>query len=166
MFIGVTEQLSDGNFISFITISLNASSENFGILISLKFALGISKEITDSYASLKLSFKSIDIKSISLKLGVLTTMLEIHGVFKELIEYDINGSSTSANVTRLTDQLPANFIITSVTLQEGSGSVINLTTDDYNLSGSNLFTMPTAVGEQVFVPANSTTVITINGYFS
>ena len=78
----------------------------------------------------------------------------------------INGSSTSANVTSLTDQLPANFVITSVTLQEGSGSIITLTGDDYDLNATNLFTMPTATGEQIFVPANSTTVITINGYFS
>ena len=78
----------------------------------------------------------------------------------------INGSSTSATVTSLTDQLPSNFVITSVVLQEGNGSIIPLTTEDYNLNGTNFFSMPTSTGQTITVQANSTTIIIINGYFS
>ena len=77
-----------------------------------------------------------------------------------------NSNSMVANVSNITDQLPANFNLTSVKLQIGSGSQTTLPSSSYTLSGSNLFVVPSATGPVITVPANGTTVLSITGYFS
>ena len=78
----------------------------------------------------------------------------------------INSTGSSVSVPSVTDQLPTNFVITAITLQIGNGTIITLSSDDYTVSATNLLTLPTTSGPTVTVPANSTTIITINGYFS
>ena len=78
----------------------------------------------------------------------------------------INGSSSSVNVPSVTDQLPANFVVTSINLQVGNGSIVTLDQDDYTLSQTNLLTLPTTSGQAISVPAGQSTIITLNGYFS
>lgn len=77
-----------------------------------------------------------------------------------------NGSSDTATVSSLTDQLPSNFVLTSVTYRIGSGSTTTLSSSDYTLSSGNLLTIPSSTGTSFTVPANSSTLITLNGYFS
>lgn len=76
-----------------------------------------------------------------------------------------NNGAVSATAISTTDQLPPNFVVTSIELREGSGSTITLDATDYNLNGTNLLTVPSAFGPEVTIPAGATTVITINGYF-
>ena len=76
-----------------------------------------------------------------------------------------NNSGTMATALSTTDQLPANFNLTSVQLRIGSGANVTLNATDYELSSSNLLTIPSASGPIVTIPAGGTSVITINGYF-
>ena len=77
-----------------------------------------------------------------------------------------NTSSTLARIPSVTDQLPSNFTLTSVSLKTGSGSTTTLNPSDYTLSGSNLLTIPSTATPLVNVPGNSSRVITITGYLS
>lgn len=76
-----------------------------------------------------------------------------------------NNSETEATALSTTDQLPSNFVLTSVQLRVGSGANITLNATDYTLDASNLLTVPSASGPTVTIPAGGTSVITINGYF-
>ena len=76
-----------------------------------------------------------------------------------------NNNTANATAIETTDQLPANFVITSITLKIGAGSTITLLGTDYTLSGTNLLTIPSASGPLVSVPSENETIITINGYF-
>ena len=76
-----------------------------------------------------------------------------------------NNSNVSATALSLVDELPSNFVITSVTLKIGSGATTTLSATDYNISGSTI-TIPSASGPTITVPAGGTTVVTINGYFN
>ena len=76
-----------------------------------------------------------------------------------------NNNGTAATALSTTDQLPANFVVTSVQLRIGTGANITLNATDYELSSSNLLTIPSASGPDVTIPAGGTSVITINGYF-
>lgn len=77
-----------------------------------------------------------------------------------------NTTSTIARIQSITDQLPSNYVLTSVTLTTGSDSPVMLSSTDYTLSGSNLLTIPSSTGPAVNVPASSTTVVTLTGYFN
>lgn len=76
-----------------------------------------------------------------------------------------NGTDTNATATETIDDLPDNFVLTSVELKIGSNPVQTLNATDYELSGDNVFTLPSLTGPIVTVPAGSVTVVTINGYF-
>ena len=76
-----------------------------------------------------------------------------------------NNNSVSATIPSITDELPAGFIITSVTLKIGSGMTTTLNATDYNVSGTTI-TIPSASGPNITVPAGGATVVTINGYFN
>ena len=77
-----------------------------------------------------------------------------------------NNSTEEATALSTTDQLPANFVVTGVSLKIGSGATIQLDATDYTISASNLLTIPSSSGPIITVPAGGTTVITISGYFS
>ena len=77
-----------------------------------------------------------------------------------------NNSDTDAVAISTTDQLPSNFVVTSVSLRIGSGSTMILDGTDYTLSSSNLLPIPSLTGPIVSVPAGGASVITISGYFS
>lgn len=77
-----------------------------------------------------------------------------------------NSSGTQATIQNVTDQLPSNFVLTSVSLQIGTGSNTQLSSSDYTLTGGNLFTLPSGSGPSITVPAGGTTVVTLTGYFN
>lgn len=76
-----------------------------------------------------------------------------------------NNSSESATALSTTDQLPSNFVVTSVMLKIGNGPNVTLNSTDYEISSTNLLQVPSLSGPVVTIPANGTSVITINGYF-
>lgn len=76
-----------------------------------------------------------------------------------------NGTDTNATATETIDNLPDNFVLTSVELQIGSNPTKTLNGTDYEISSGNVLTIPSLTGPIVTVPANSVTVITVNGYF-
>ena len=77
-----------------------------------------------------------------------------------------NSSNETATLSNIQDQLPEGFVITSVSLQTGSGVVRILDPSDYTVSPANEFNTPTATGQTITVPANGTSTLTIYGYFS
>lgn len=77
-----------------------------------------------------------------------------------------NAGSTEASVANITDNLPSNFVVTSVTLKIGSGAETTLSSSDYTLSGSNTLIIPSSSGPTVTVPASSSTIVGISGHFA
>ena len=76
-----------------------------------------------------------------------------------------NNTDTSATVLNITDNLPSNYNLSSISLRIGNGSTNVLDATDYNISASNVLSMPSASGPIVTVPANSSTLVTLTGYF-
>lgn len=77
-----------------------------------------------------------------------------------------NNTSSPVSVSSLVDNLPTNFNLVSVSLKIGSGPNVSLSPSDYSLSSGNTFVLPSSTGPAITVPANSTTIVTISGYFS
>jgi len=77
----------------------------------------------------------------------------------------LNNTNTSAVALDITDNLPDNFIVSSVYLKIGNGANVELVATDYTIDSTNTITLPSASGPIITVPANSTSIITINGYF-
>lgn len=77
-----------------------------------------------------------------------------------------NNTENLATVTSVTDQLPSNFRLIGVRLKIGSQSEIPLDSSDYTLSITNILQIPSSTGPVVTVPAGSTTIATITGYFA
>ena len=77
-----------------------------------------------------------------------------------------NNSNTIAEVDSIVDQLPANFVVTGVFVRIGTGVNTQLTSGQYDLTGTNLITIPSTTGPNITVPVNGTTIITISGYLS
>ena len=76
----------------------------------------------------------------------------------------MNGMSTGAVALSITDQLPANFEVTSITIRVGGGSEVTLSGDDYTISNTNFLTISSSTVNTITIPANGTTIVTINGY--
>lgn len=76
-----------------------------------------------------------------------------------------NGTEINATATETVDDLPDNFVLTSVELKIGSNPTQTLNATDYEVSSGNVLTVPSLTGPIVTVPAGSVTIITINGYF-
>lgn len=77
-----------------------------------------------------------------------------------------NGTDVQATAIETIDQLPSNFVLTSVSLRVGLGNNVQLSESDYVLLGTNALTIPSSTGPIVTVPANGNTIITITGYFT
>ena len=77
-----------------------------------------------------------------------------------------NNTSSPANITSITDNLPSNYTLTGATLKVGNGPVTNLLGTDYTLSLNNTLVVSSLNGSQITVPANSSTVLTLTGSFS
>ena len=77
-----------------------------------------------------------------------------------------NNTSSPATISSITDNLPSNYNLTSVSLKIGSGPEIVLSGTDYLISLSNVLTIPSSSGPFISVPSNGTSVITLTGYFS
>ena len=76
-----------------------------------------------------------------------------------------NNSNVEATALNTTDQLPPNFVVTSVQLKIGSGPNVTLAATDYDLSATNVFSIPSLGGQPLTIPVGGSSVITINGYF-
>ena len=77
-----------------------------------------------------------------------------------------NGTDVQATAIETIDQLPSNFVLTSVSLRVGLGNNVQLSESDYVLLETNTLTIPSSTGSIVTVPANGNTIITITGYFT
>jgi uncharacterized repeat protein (TIGR01451 family) len=77
-----------------------------------------------------------------------------------------NHTDETIDVVDVTDQLPDNFVLTSVKLKIGSDAQTTLSSSDYTLSSSNYLTIPSSTGPSITIPANGTTVITLTGYIN
>lgn len=77
-----------------------------------------------------------------------------------------NNNVVDARILSLIDQLPNNFILTSVTIKIGSSMPILLDPSDYTLSSGNLLTIPSPVGPLLIIPAGENMVVTLTGYFN
>ena len=77
-----------------------------------------------------------------------------------------NNTSTLAEITSITDNLPSNYSLLSLSLKIGSGSAVALSPSDYTLTPANFLTIPSATGPVITVPANSSTIVTLTGYFN
>lgn len=75
-----------------------------------------------------------------------------------------NNTGVDATATETVDDLPDNFVLTSVELRIGNNPSQTLDGTDYEISGENVLTIPSLTGPIVTVPAGGTSVITINGY--
>ncbi len=76
-----------------------------------------------------------------------------------------NNTGTTAGVTSITDTLPSNYNLISATLKVGSNNPVTLTGSDYTLDSSNILTVSRVSGNSLTVPANSSTILTLTGYF-
>lgn len=94
--------------------------------------------------------------------STLTSVLP-YQVFSYILTFT-NNTSDVIPLNAVTDQLPSNFVVTSISYKIGTGTTITLTEDDYTLTGTNFLTIPSASGPIINVPANGTTIITITGY--
>lgn len=77
-----------------------------------------------------------------------------------------NTSSGIASVSNITDNLPDSFVISSVALQIGTGSVTTLSPSDYEINSGNTLSVPSSSGPTITVPAFGSTILTITGYFA
>lgn len=93
----------------------------------------------------------------------------------EIFSYNItltNQSTTEATVSSLVDNLPTNFVLSSVKSKIGSNAQTILSSSDYTLDSSNKITIPSSSSSFVLtVPAATssgvgTTVVTITGYLT
>ena len=94
-----------------------------------------------------------------------TTDVGENEVFRYFITLS-NNTSTPVSVSSITDNLPSNYTLLSISLRTGSGSETILSNSDYTLSSGNLLTIPSSTGPNITVPANGTTVVTLTGYLS
>ncbi len=77
----------------------------------------------------------------------------------------VNENSNAGRVLTITDQLPTNFVLTSIVYRVNGGPPVTLSSDDYELQlGNILYIAPT--GGNLVVPAGGTMIVDINGYFS
>ena len=77
-----------------------------------------------------------------------------------------NGTNTPVTISNITDNLPSNFNLVSVSLKIADGPNNQLNSSDYTLSGTNFLTIPSFSGPIITVPAQSSTVVTLTGYFN
>ena len=77
-----------------------------------------------------------------------------------------NNYSSLASVENIQDQLPSNFVVNNIKVKVGTNPETILNTTDYEITSTNLLTIPSQSGPNITVPANGQTIITINGYFN
>ena len=77
-----------------------------------------------------------------------------------------NNTSSNTIVSTITDSLPANYTLSSVSLKIGSSPAIALSSTDYTLSASNMLMVPSATGPNITVPAENSTILTLTGFFN
>ncbi len=76
-----------------------------------------------------------------------------------------NNTSSPISINSISDILPNNYNLISASVKVGSASPVTLTSSDYTLSSSNELNVTRVGGTSISVPANSTTVLTLTGYF-
>lgn len=76
-----------------------------------------------------------------------------------------NNQSSLVNVSSISDSLPSNFNLTSLSLRVGTNPPAILNSGDYTLSASNVLNVTSVDGTSITVPANSTSILTLSGYF-
>lgn len=77
-----------------------------------------------------------------------------------------NPNSLASTLVNVVDQFVSNFVINSISVRIGSGSPIVLVPSDYTFTGEKLLTITLVNGSPIVIPASSTAIVTINGYFT
>lgn len=88
---------------------------------------------------------------------------------REVFDYYLtfqNGTATSVETLSITDQLPANFVLTEVYVRVGNGETTQLHSGDYTLTGTNFLTVSSVLDSPITVPAGGVSVVTLRGYFA
>lgn len=76
-----------------------------------------------------------------------------------------NNSSSTVNVSSITDNLPSNYNFMSTSLKIGSGDTIYLYSSDYSINENNTMNISRVAEQPIIIPANTTGILTITGYF-
>ena len=103
--------------------------------------------------------------SVSMSKSTSDTSVFPNQVFNYTISMENNTSTSATNVT-ITDELPLNFEVVSITLQSGSGTPVSLLETDYSISSSNVLTVSSVNGSVITIPADGALVLVISGYFA
>ena len=88
---------------------------------------------------------------------------------KQVFSYRItlsNGSGVDARAISIVDQLPSNFIVTSVSLRMGQQNPVQLLLSDYLVTGTNLLTISSVMSQTLTVAAGSLITVFVTGYFN
>jgi uncharacterized repeat protein (TIGR01451 family) len=78
----------------------------------------------------------------------------------------LNNSNETVNVSSITDNLPTNFVFMTASLKIGSDSAVYLYSSDYTLNQNNTMIVSSIENQPIVIPANSTGILTITGYFN
>ena len=76
-----------------------------------------------------------------------------------------NNTDMVVNISSITDNLPSNYNLTSVTLKTGPNRAITLFSSDYSLSSNNSLSVTSVEGQPIVVSPNSASILTLTGYF-
>ncbi len=74
-----------------------------------------------------------------------------------------NNGTVSAEISNITDQLPSNFVLSSITASVNGGSPTTLDSSDYTLSGSKLLTITQINGSSITLIGGQNIVFTLTG---
>ena len=86
----------------------------------------------------------------------------------QVFSYDIslfNNLTDSVEVLEIRDQLPEQFVVTSVEYFRGTDSPITLENTDYVLSGTNFMSVQTIQGSSIIIVPGNRLTIRVSGYF-
>lgn len=116
-----------------------------------------------AYASSTIEKKTTDEFSI-------TKSVSVPSVFpSQIFNYIItmtNGTNETINIISLTDNLPDNFVLQSVSLKIDNQPTTTLNATDYILQSGNTLVVPSLSGPSITVPADANTIVTLTGYFN
>lgn len=77
-----------------------------------------------------------------------------------------NPNSVASTLVNIVDQFVSNYVLSSITVKIGSGLVQTLLPTDYTFTAGKLLTISTVNTSAITIPATTSAVVTINGYFT
>ncbi len=77
-----------------------------------------------------------------------------------------NPSIATSTIVNIVDQLASSYVLSGITIKIGSGSAISLVPSDYTFTSGKLLTITSLSGSPMVIPASTSAIVTINGYFT